>query len=1510
MVGADWHEPVESIAVIGLSGRFPGAKSVEEFWRLLKKGASAIRRYTPEELASAGIDEFTLLQPGYVLAHGYLDEADLFDAGFFGYSAADARLLDPQLRYFLECAWEGLEHAGYDPETYPGLIAVYGGCSTSSYVHQIYASGELFDPIQIAIATDKDHLATQVSYRMNLKGPSASVQSACSTSLVAVATACQSLLDFHCDIALAGGVSIAVPLKKGYLYQDGSILSPDGECRPYDAKASGTVAGSGCGIVVLKRLSEALSQGDTIHAVIRGWALNNDGSLKVSYTAPSVDGQASAIALAQAVAGVPPDTIGFIEGHGTGTELGDPVEVAALTQAFRAGTARSGYCALGSVKSNIGHLDAAAGVAGLIKAILAVERGTIPPTVHFQAPNPQLDLAHTPFYVPARSIAWPAELEPRRAGVSSFGMGGTNAHVIVEQPLVMPPSGPSRPWQLLPLSAKTSSALDRAAANLRERLGRAPSLGLPDVAYTLQVGRRAFSKRRFVLARSLDEASRALESEASYSAESRRELPVAFLFPGQGSQHVDMLVGLYRSEPVFREHVDSCAEQLKPILGVDLRKLIYPDEGEFDRATEQLNHTSVAQPALFVVSYALARLWMHFGVQPVAAIGHSIGEYVAACVSQVFSLEDALWLVAQRGRLMQRAPRGAMLSVAATETDVSAIVGDDLSIAAVNGPAACVVSGASDAIEQAAARFAAAGIPCRTLHTSHAFHSALMDPVLEEFVRAVKTVRMQPPQLPFVSNVTGDWITPEAATDPDYWALHLRHTVRFHASLERLLNDTEVVLLEVGPGTALTLLSRRRGSSGRLQAAVSSARHPEQDEPDEKVLVRALGQLWLNGVPIDWAAYHSFEARRRVPLPTYPFDRQRYWIEAGVDASAWPWATAPKLSIDEWFHVPCWRPAVRQAQLHLTPPVCERRRWLLLGVESELGRAVTEQLLADGQEVVHAHRYLPEMALPDVVLHFSNCVERADDDLEECKQRAFYDLLELARSLAGGQGEHFVEVGVVASRLHALPGDSHAIEPLRALAQGACTVIPQEYPYIRCRTVDLIVRQGCEAQAAGELIGEFTAEPFAPAVAYRHSLRWIRDWEKVRLEPQPGNPHPRPRTGGVYLVTGGLGGIGLVLARHLATQAHAKLILLGRTALPARQKWPDWLHRHPPHDPTSTRIRAISEIEALGAEVLVLSADVTDHDAMRSALGAALDRFGAIHGIIHAAGVAGGGIIELKTPAIAEPVFAPKVDGTLVLGSLARALDLDFFAICSSLSSVVGGAGQVDYCAANNFQDAFAARYRDEMRVVAINWDAWREVGMAVNTEVPESAKANRAVTLANAITPAEGTDAFGRILGTRLAQVAVCTTGIAAVLEPVAVSEPTVITGDGPATTEGHARPELATAFDPPRTDNERVVASLWESLLRIQPVGRLDDFFELGGHSLLAIQFVSRIRELTGTRLAVGDLFTARSVAGVAALLDPPAAEAPRAQWQLLLERVEALSDEELSGANPQRSTTGASE
>ena len=911
--------PMEPIAIVGMTGRFPGAENVEQYWDNLRDGVESITFFSDAELSSAGVDAELLRNPRFVRARGVMPGADLFDAVFFGLSPREAQMMDPQHRVFLEAAWEALERAGYAPGETPALnVGIFAGASLNSYLIE-NAIGNLdallaAGGFQMLLANDKDFLATRASYKLNLRGPGITIQTACSTSLVAVQLACQSLLAGQCDMALAGGVSVMAPRVSGYLYEAGMILSPDGHCRAFDANARGTVAGEGVGVVVLKRLRDALADRDHIHAVIRGAALNNDGSLKVGYTAPSVDGQAQAIAMAHAMADVDPDTITYVEAHGTGTELGDPIEVAGLTQAFRLRTKRSGFCALGSVKTNLGHLDAAAGVAGLIKAVLALEHREIPPSLHFTGPNPRIDFAASPFFVNAALTKWETVGEtPRRAGVSSFGIGGTNAHVVLEEAPPQVPTGPSRPVQILTLSAKSEAALERATSNLVGHLTSHADLDLADAAFTLHRGRSGFPHRRVVVAGSGEEAAGALVQKdvrrVITAVESRKERPVVFMFSGQGSQYVGMGRGLYESEPTFRDRVDGCSETLAPMLGFDLREVLYPAPAGLEAAKTRLSTTAVTQPALFVVEYALAGLFMDWGLRPQAMLGHSIGEYVAACLAGVLGIGDALRLVAERGRLME-VPGGAMLAVPMAERELAGRLPVALSIAAVNGPALCAVSGPAAAVGEFKARLAKQGIEALPIHAAAAFHSAMMEPILGAFTGAVRGVTLAAPTIPYMSNVTGTWVTAAEAGEPGYWARHLRQTVRFWDGLQEVTREGDAVLLEVGPGHTLASLARHASTPNRPLQVFSSLRHPNDQQSDAAVLQATVGRLWLAGVPVDWAGYHAGERRSRVPLPTYPFERERHWIEGATTPEQSPvrlHQLRKRQDIASWFYVPSWR---------------------------------------------------------------------------------------------------------------------------------------------------------------------------------------------------------------------------------------------------------------------------------------------------------------------------------------------------------------------------------------------------------------------------------------------------------------------------------------------------------------------------------------------------------------------------------------------------------------------------
>jgi acyl transferase domain-containing protein len=1500
MSESESRDGVDPIAIVGMSGRFPGARDIGAFWTNLANGIESIDFFTDEELAAAGVDEQLLADPAYVRACGVCEDEDKFDARYFGFSPREAQALDPQQRLFLECAVEALEHAGLDPDSFTGPVGVYAGVGVSTYLKLIEANPAFVDLVgglQVLLGTNKDHLTTHVSYKLNLRGPSMAVQTACSTSLVAVVQACQALLTYQCDAALAGGVSIAVPQREGYLYEAGGIESPDGHCRAFDARSQGTVGGNGVGIVVLKRLADARAAGDAIHALIRGFAVNNDGAQKVGYTAPSIDGQAEVIALAQAMAGVGPDSISYVEAHGTATALGDPIEIAALTQAFRARTSRTGFCAVGSVKSNIGHLDCAAGVASLIKTVLALQHRQIPPSLHFESPNPRIDFTTSPFFVNAALRTWDGPT-PRRAGVSSFGIGGTNAHVIVEEAPRPDACGRSRLPHLVTVSARSPEALARARARLADHLEAASESDLSDLCYTLHVGRRGHEHRAALTCRTTADAVAGLRSERGarthQHAVTRRDRPVAFLFPGQGSQHVGMARGLYEREPVFRDALDTCADVLRVTLGRDLRDILC-SERERERSTE-LDETWLAQPALFSVEYALARTWMAWGIRPSAMLGHSVGEYTAACLAGVFTLEDALELVAVRGRLVQRVPRGAMLAVALPVRDIAALA-DDVEIAAINAPALTTVAGEVAGIERFADLLRGRAIVSKRLRTSHAFHSRALDSILDDFRLAVERTPRRRPELRYVSNVTGRWIDPDEALDPDYYVRQLRGTVHFAEGVQTLMADAGSVLLEVGPGQALTSLVRQQDPAGSQVDALSSL-GSTRDSDDLEVLVDALGQLWTRGVAVDWPAFHAGERRRKVALPAYPFERERYWVDSSQDFSRGASGQPGSVSADDddaatRLYAPSWSRLQRLADGVAPLPDDEPDTcWLIFRDEAGLGDRLSARLQQLGRQVVmvrpgavfermsddvyavrpcepadyrdlraalHARGVRPQR-----VIHLWTVDAPPSADFITIQERGSFSVLAFVQGLGLGGSIPASSLLVVTTGAQSVLEDD-AIRPAVATVLGPCRTIPQEYPAIACGALDLQAPRNAAwpDSVVDRLLADACIRESGLTVAYRGGYRWLQTYEPLDGDID-GALSPALRENGVYLITGGLGQLGRLIAHWVAARTPSRLILTSRAGLPPRAQWPH-AGSADAESPLGAAIEFVRAIEEAGSQVEVLAVDVADEAAMTDACEGIRRRYGAVNGVFHCAGATRAGHfspVASVTRALWDEHFRPKAHGVMVLDRALADHDPDFVVLMSSLSAILGGLGFLPYASANLFMDAFAQHKRTDApaRWISVNWDGW-------NLDDDEAVQGVADGDVVDGLTPDDGLAALECILASPAPQVVV----VAGDLEPRLRQWIGLDDVRTEAAAEAHdgqlfARPRLTVPYRAPEGELEQHIAGLWQRLLGVARIGADDNFFELGGHSLLAIQVAARLRERYAIELGVDLVFSSPTVVSLA--------------------------------------------
>ena len=1355
--------------------------------------------------------------------------------------------------------------AGSNPNDYAALLGTADPSDSLAAFDQL-------------IGSDKDFLATRVSHRLNLRGPALTLQTACSTSLVAVHVAVQSLLNYECSMALAGGVTANFRQGGGYFYQDGMILSPNGACRAFDASADGTTLGQGCGVAVLKRLSDAIEDGDSIFAVVKASAINNDGAAKISYTAPSEDGQAEVIALAHELAGINADSIAYVETHGTGTKLGDPIEIAALTRAFAAGTSRKGYCAVGSAKTNLGHTDAAAGITGFIKTVLALRHRQIPQSLHFDTPNPEINFSNSPFFVADRLIDWEEGQHPRRAGVSAFGIGGTNAHVVLEEAPARPTSLPSQGKRFFLMSAKTAGAAEQRLEDLAAALTGKPSVDIGDVAFTLQHGRQLFSHRRAVVVDPAEDVARALRGGAGHTVArgvaGEKPPSLVWLYTGQGAQYPGMGAGLYRDEPVFRRVVDTCAELFAQHLDHDIRKLMFEEDGD-----DRLHTTAFTQPALFAIEYALSQLLHSWGLAPDRVVGHSIGEYAAACEAGVMTLDHATKAVAARGRLMQAMAPGSMASVPLSADALRPLLVDGVELAAENAPDLSVVSGLDGAIDAFIRTLAERDIKAQRLQTSHAFHSAMMEEAYEQFAEVMADITLSPPTLPMMSNVTGALLTDAEAIDPAFWASQIRKPVQFAACIRNLAAPGDLAFLEVGPGRALSTMVLKAEMQDRAAvSATSMIRHPKLERDDRTVASEAIARLWTAGVEIDWTRLGQSAEGRRVPLPTYPLERQDFWLPAQRHQLQLPHfgqaqgKVKPLLArkdISQWLYALSYQRAATppprdaagtETALVLVPTTPGGDIWLT-ELEANVARLIAvrpgssfqrdgDRFEVDPERDEDLERLFEALAEEGVTLDLVVHAWLADDPptVEDIEQldKALGLGVHSAHGLARAAGRIAAEAGlrieIVTEGAMSVMG-TETVRPEAAALLGPTKVIPLEYPGVHVRHIDLDAGLA-DGRMRKMLNRELMSNVVDPIIALRGGQRWRPD--VACLEDAGAGAEVPIKTGGVYLIIGGLGGVGLSIGRHLAETYGAKLALTSRGGRPAsNDDMPDELHQ---------RLAILETIEDLSPKSRVFAADAADEQAMAEVVRQTEAEIGAIDGVIVAAGVADqGGSIHRRTRDIMRQSIASKAHGSLILERLFRDRKVDFILLSSSVASTLyhNRFAQVGYVTGNGMAEAFALRGRQRgLPVTTIAWDDWLTIGMSVRAAEDFGKTYGADITLMdelNSFSPEEGVALLGRALAADEPVMVVSPTDLPTrIREDVHVVSPFLEQAIG-----GDER----TLDDQGSLDDH--IAAIWRDILGFETIQPSDDFFELGGDSLQAARMADQLSRALGVGVSLNLLF-----------------------------------------------------
>jgi len=1460
------------IAIIGMSGQFPESGDCREFWKNLENGRELLKTFTDEELRMSGVSETELRDEKYVKTVGVLSSKDSFDNAFFGYSEEEAALMDPQIRLMHEHCWKALEDAAYSSSIDKNRIGLFAGASVNDN-WKIYANARsrdsILDPFYLNMITSQTFINTLVSYKLNLKGPSYYVDTACSTSLAAIHLACRSLLTRECSMALAGGAAVGTRMRKGYRYREGMIASKDGHCRAFDAEASGTASGEGVGVVVLKRLNEAIKDGDHIYAVIRSTVANNDGAQKVGYTAPSVQGQVECITAAHKLAGIDPRSISYIEAHGTATRLGDPVEIRALNEAFSVG-GNDKFCAIGSVKTNIGHLDTAAGVAGLIKTALSLKNKKIPASLYFKRPNPEIDFEGGPFYVNTELKDWQRRGDfPLRAGVSSLGIGGTNVHVILEEAPEPEPGDEGCPYKLLMMSAKTESSLTRSLYGWKDFVEASPGIDLADMSYTLQTGRKHFPYRKSIVYKDREDlllqlGESKIKGHIHKSSERRHSL--VFMFPGQGAQYTNMGKGLYITEPVFRTEMDRGFSIIENLTGENFKDVLYPATG----VNEKVNETRYTQPLIFLLEYSLARYLMNIGITPQYMIGHSIGEYVAACIDGVFSFEGALKLVVKRGELMNSISRGAMLSIPLSEEEAKIYLDEEISLAAANGPGQVVLSGNIASIDRLIARLEQSNVPYIKLHTSHAFHSEMMNPILESFRSAMEDVSFNRVNPSFVSNLTGRLIRSEEAASPEYWERHLRETVKFSDGIKTLLaQDKELIFIEAGPGHSLINLLKQQQDGKIEPLTVDLIRSFKEMEDDARRLVHGIGRLWTLGASVDWTVYYKGQKRNRLSLPAYSFEFVRYPTEVDpfkMDIFSGLADRGAGRELKDWIYFPSWRRAISFSSEEKP----DNRGFLFFSFDGDFSSAVAAELAYDNNEVVEVfmgegfeqisrNRFIISRDETDHYIRLLHTLKEDGFVITDViyswsmaggtsASAHYFSMMKIMQALLRENDAREKRIAVLTNTLHKVTGAEQMFHE-QSLLLGLMNVIMQEYP-LSCCNIDLDI-----ANHSKDMVARVAEEIFnigrdrERIVALRGGHRWVQDYQKNTSQIQKGTGSLRH--GGVYLITGGLGNLGFVLARHLIQQYGATVILMGRKRMGVAASG-------------ELTAKRFEELRNMSSSVRYFQGDVSVLEEFKRMVEEVERTEGPIRGIVHAAGVQNKSHFELVEDMTSDKVtavFSPKVRGIENIYELFRDRQPDFVWITSSLAAVLGGLGYSAYSSANLYMDHFLSARSEECS----RWKCIDLPGLAFTEE--EIREGHSSLNPSEIIALFEWSISFKNS-----AIIAASKSDL-----PARIREAYTIRKAGPVTDDAvkpvanrRERPELAVGYMPATTETEMKLKAVFEDFFGIEGIGIEDAFFDLGGDSLKAMILLKRVKKEFNVNLSLQELLFHSDIKGISEKID----------------------------------------